>query len=277
MIQVNITNVRTSQVGWSGQFPDQSSADAWIAQEEANGSWGRNQRQVWSDDPAIARENISSAIASNVVTVSQAVSAVAALYSGEPTGATSAIVLTANTPGSNGNVQLVFDGTSSINAILAAWNAANPSNQISLTTGDGTQVCSGSLVLSFGDDAQAAVTRTQYTFAAEYSIASVDVTAQVALQASIQKGLLCQEFGAKVIAQVYAYNEANLGSGALTSQQFNAMLGDNTIANIERLLSNGSLSTALTLINGYTSTLETYFSSAQVAAIVATITGSGLL
>ncbi len=122
-----------------------------------------------------------------------------------------------------------------------------------------------------------AVTHTEYVFPAEFSIAQTDITAQITLQAAIAKGLRAQQVGAQVIAAVYAYNEANLASGALTTAQFTAMLGDTTIGNIERLLSNGSLATALALTQSYNATLLTYFSAAQLAAIEGLITSSGLI
>lgn len=237
MIQVSVANSLTGG-SWGGTFPDSTTANTWIAQCEAGGLWGN-----------------------------PPVSAATAGYSGTPDGALTSIVITANNSGSAGNVMLSLDGTSTISGLIATWNTANPSNQLTLTSGDGTQIPnSGYIYLLNGQNAQAG-----------YVVTSTDVTAQANLQASIAKGLQCQTFGATIIAQVYAYNEANLGSGALTSGQFTAMLADTTIANIERLLSNGSLSTALSLINSYTATLETYFSSAQVSAITTAISGSGLI
>jgi len=40
MIQVDIKRNSDNSIGWSGQFSDQTSADAWVAQEQTNGSWG---------------------------------------------------------------------------------------------------------------------------------------------------------------------------------------------------------------------------------------------
>ncbi len=92
-----------------------------------------------------------------------------------------------------------------------------------------------------------AVTHLEYQVPADYVVTQTDITAQVALQAAVQKGLQAQQVGAQVVATVYAINEQNLTSGALTSAQFTAMLADATINNIERLLWNGSLATALAL------------------------------
>lgn len=116
-----------------------------------------------------------------------------------------------------------------------------------------------------------------YTFAAEFTVAYVDVSAQVTMQTLVQKGLAAQQVGAQIIAQVYAFNEANLSASKLTTQQFQAMLADQNLLNIERLLWNGSLATALLLVNANITALETYFSSDQVTAIIAMITNSGLV
>jgi hypothetical protein len=109
------------------------------------------------------------------------------------------------------------------------------------------------------------------TMPAQYSITQTDITAQVAAQALVQKGLQAQQLGAQVVAQVYAFNEQNLTAGTLTSANFTAMLADTSLANIERLLWNGSLATALSLMQAST-TLSTYFSPTQISAIEAMIT-----
>jgi hypothetical protein len=51
------------------------------------------------------------------------------------------VTITANTAGTAGNsITLTFDGVDDVDTVLAAWNAANPSNQATLGIGDGTQV-----------------------------------------------------------------------------------------------------------------------------------------
>lgn len=56
MIRVDITNLLTNQIGWGGQFADQASVDAWIAQGVANNWWGLGDRWVAlpDGDPQIA-------------------------------------------------------------------------------------------------------------------------------------------------------------------------------------------------------------------------------
>jgi hypothetical protein len=185
MIQVNIIKVATGEIGWFSQFPDQDSANAWINQERNNASWGKQERDIASNDPRINSEDITKA-----------------------TGSTPSVI--------NGQSVII------------------------------------------------------YTFGPDFQIQQIDVTAQVALKALVNKGLQAQQVGAQIVAQVYAYNEQNLASGALTTQEFQAMLADATLANVERLLWNGSLATALALVNA-DSSLSTYFSADQIAAVKAAI------
>lgn len=64
-----------------------------------------------------------------------------AAFQGDGSGFPTVVTLTANTAGAVGNsIELIGDGASSINALISAWNIANPSNQVSLTSGDGTQI-----------------------------------------------------------------------------------------------------------------------------------------
>lgn len=83
----------------------------------------------------------------NSVSVAQA-----ANYTGQIAGMTTPITLTADVAGTAGNsISLVADGTSSISALITAWNTANPGNTVTLTSGDGTQIpTSGTITLSGG-------------------------------------------------------------------------------------------------------------------------------
>jgi hypothetical protein len=65
-----------------------------------------------------------------------------ATFNGTISGTSTSVLLTANQIGVIGNeIALVFDGsTISINAAIATWNAANPNNQVSLTSGNGSQI-----------------------------------------------------------------------------------------------------------------------------------------
>jgi hypothetical protein len=69
--------------------------------------------------------------------------AIAASYTGIGDNETFSeeVTITANTAGTAGNnITLSFDGVDDVDTVLAAWNAANPSNQATLDSGDGGQV-----------------------------------------------------------------------------------------------------------------------------------------
>lgn len=73
-----------------------------------------------------------------------------ASYTGTPLGASTPVVITANVLGTNGNtVLLTGNGTSTISALISAWNTANMSNQVTLTSGDGTQIPAGGIAASY--------------------------------------------------------------------------------------------------------------------------------
>jgi len=102
-----------------------------------------------------------------------------------------------------------------------------------------------------------------------YTITSTDITAQIAMQQAVAKAMSDQDTGARIVANVAAINEQMLGAGTMTQGQFNALLADSTISNIERLLWNGSLVTAKALINANLSDLEQYYSTDQINQILA--------
>jgi hypothetical protein len=69
--------------------------------------------------------------------------AIAASYTGIGDNETFSeeVVIIANTAGTAGNsITLTFDGVDDLDTVLAAWNSANPSNQATLDSGDGSQV-----------------------------------------------------------------------------------------------------------------------------------------
>jgi hypothetical protein len=113
-----------------------------------------------------------------------------------------------------------------------------------------------------------------YTMPAQFTITSLDITAQLAAQASLQKGLEAQSVGAMAVAQVYVLNEAKFAAGTLTTQDFQTILADTTLQTIERLLWNGSLATAKAMIQAYSSP---YFSADDIASVVAILDNSGLI
>lgn len=68
-----------------------------------------------------------------------------ASFTGTIAGTSTGVTITADNVGNIGNsVELIGDGVTSITGLISAWNIANPSNTITLATGDGTQIPQGS-------------------------------------------------------------------------------------------------------------------------------------
>lgn len=89
-----------------------------------------------------------------------AVEGVAASFSGQVAGMTEDVTIVADNEGVAGNsISLSFDGSDDIDTVLAAWNLANPSNQATLTEGDGSQIPDNleTIDLAGGVDAEAEV------------------------------------------------------------------------------------------------------------------------
>jgi hypothetical protein len=76
----------------------------------------------------------------------------------------------------------------------------------------------------------------------------INITELKQFQSDEAKGLKNQEIGRIVLAKIYAINAQKTRLNLLTSEQLTAMLSDNTLKTVERLLLNGSLSSALALI-----------------------------
>ena len=70
-----------------------------------------------------------------------------AFFTGVIPGTATSVTITANNPGAIGNsVALVFTGSNTIAAEIATWNGAHPSNQVTLTSGNGSQTPSSQTV-----------------------------------------------------------------------------------------------------------------------------------
>lgn len=110
--------------------------------------------------------------------------------------------------------------------------------------------------------------RTYYKFAKEYEIIQSDITSEVEEELGIEEQLKKQVIGQKIIAVVSYINSKKLESGQMSVPTFQAMLADVTIQNIERLLWNGSINTAKSLINLLD---ETYWSTSEKASIISKI------
>ena len=82
----------------------------------------------------------------------------------------------------------------------------------------------------------------------EYSV--IDITAQKQAEDLLKEGEKRQDLGAKVVAKVFAINEAK----NLTALQLQALLDDANLERIERLLWTGSLRTAKLMIQALDNT-----------------------
>jgi hypothetical protein len=64
-----------------------------------------------------------------------------AFYENTPSGVTNLVRIVADNIGTSGNgISLSFDGVDDINAVLSAWNAANPTNTATLKNGLGSEI-----------------------------------------------------------------------------------------------------------------------------------------
>ncbi len=89
---------------------------------------------------ANATTQITTSINGTVLTFSS-IPGTYASFTGAIPGMTTGVIITANNLGAGGNsVVLTANGTSSVNTLISNWNTANPSNQVTLTAGDGTQI-----------------------------------------------------------------------------------------------------------------------------------------
>ena len=127
---------------------------------------------------------------------------------------------------------------------------------------EGDEDISGALETRQVDSPEGAY--TEYKLPAEFSVVEENIDAEIAEREAVAYGKACQEFGAELIAWVHSVNEAK----ALTIEQFQAILNDATLAQIERCLWNGSVKTAKILIQAMQPGL---FSQEEKDAILAKI------
>jgi len=69
-----------------------------------------------------------------------------ASFSGQVAGMTTNVTIEADVAGSAGNITLTQNG-SDIDTLISAHNGANPTNTVTLVTGDGTQVPTANITL----------------------------------------------------------------------------------------------------------------------------------
>lgn len=95
-------------------------------------------------------------------------------------------------------------------------------------------------------------------FPSDYTYSIINQNEIKQFQADESKGLKYQDIGRRVLAKIHAINVQKIRLGMLTTENIVAMLNDQTIVNIERLLLNGYLSRAQAMI---TAMPDNYFSS----------------
>lgn len=105
---------------------------------QVNFKWNRNVSGIQSDN--ILSQSQTIGVSSSVTLFDTG--ATYAGFSGVISGTSTSVTLTADEAGTVGNgIALVFDGsTVSINAAIAAWNAANSNNLVVLSSGNGSQI-----------------------------------------------------------------------------------------------------------------------------------------
>lgn len=81
-----------------------------------------------------------------------------------------------------------------------------------------------------------------------YKFEIINVTAEKSFSEARSKGLKNQEIGRGVLAVIYAINDQKTKLGLLDEKMLALLLQDKTLATIERLLLNGSLGSAVSLI-----------------------------
>jgi len=89
-----------------------------------------------------------------------------ALFTGVIPGTSTSVSIVANWPGTAGNsIALAFNGSTTISAQIAAWNIAHPTNEATLTSGDGSQTpTSGTTTLSGGINAGSSLVADSSTY-----------------------------------------------------------------------------------------------------------------
>jgi hypothetical protein len=93
-----------------------------------------------------------------------------------------------------------------------------------------------------------------------FSLSIIDNSEGVRKQRRILNARKRLDFGIDLMVEILAINEERLELGLLTEGQFQAILSNPVLANIERLIYNGSIGTARSLI---ASLDDIYFNSVQ--------------
>ena len=100
----------------------------------------------------VVRRYLNSFYVENPIGIEETSSATYASYLGIPAGASSSVLIVADSLGAGGNaITLTFNGSNTIAQALATWNVSYPSNTATVVSGSDSQVpTSGSITLSGG-------------------------------------------------------------------------------------------------------------------------------
>jgi hypothetical protein len=168
-----------------------------------------------------------------------------ASFTGMIAGMTTPVTITATNIGLSGNsVVLTADGTSSINTLIANWNTANPSNLISLTSGDGTQI-------------PAAGSFASYTGTPAGTTLPITLTANTI--GAVGNSIALTGDGVSTVAQlIVAWNTANPGNMVTQTAGIGTQIPNNGVAidlsggaNPDTIdLSGGTVATPMSLLTG---------------------------
>lgn len=113
-----------------------------------------------------------------------------------------------------------------------------------------------------------AVKRTQYTFAADYTISDpVDISAQIAQRQAVSQATAARIFGQSVLDNVWAVNVAS----KKTVDEMKALASDETLSQIVFFLQTGSINTAHDLIKNMGTA---HYTQAQIDTILSMIEAS---
>lgn len=107
---------------------------------------------------------------------------------------------------------------------------------------------------------------TNYTFPAEYSINTYDISQQIAVQKQVDLALVNQSVGATIVAYITALNSQKLQNGTMTQTTLMKFLADPSVATIERLLWAGALTVALAQIRS--ANLSIYYTAAEIQGVI---------
>lgn len=161
-----------------------------------------------------------------------------AIYSSFTSGMTTVVTIEADNVGTVGNALLTGDGVSDVDTLIADWNLANPSNTLTLTSGDGSQIpdLGATMQLVGGTDPSSGAIATDYSDLAIASVfdpeAKLSAQNKAAIRTSMRSAMMNKRVGdalCDALADVQVSINGMLAklddqAGTLTDTDFEAML-----------------------------------------------------